>query len=103
MFGWFRRKLDEYGRSGSWARVRREHLEREPACAACGRTKDLEVHHIRPYHDYPELELSPENLISLCSSPCHLVHGHFMNWSCSNPMCRADCARYRAGRKQCEG
>lgn len=97
MLGWLRRQTDElFGRSGSWARVRREHLEREPACAACGRDDDLEVHHVQPYHDHPERELDPENLITLCADPCHLVHGHLMAWTRINADVREDCRRYRA-------
>lgn len=91
----FGRAPDEYGRSGAWPRVRRQHLEREPACAACGRTGDLEVHHIVPYHERPELELDPANLITLCGDPCHLVHGHLLNWRRSNPHVREDAERYR--------
>lgn len=95
MLGWLRRQTDElFGRSGSWARVRREHLEREPACAACGRTKDIEVHHIKSYREHPELELVESNLVSLCADPCHLVHGHLMSWRRANPTVREDCARY---------
>jgi hypothetical protein len=96
MLGWLRRQTDDlFGRSGAWARVRREHLEREPACAACGRRKDLEVHHVTPYREAPELELVDANLISLCADPCHFVHGHLMSWRRSNPHVREDCERYR--------
>ena len=99
MFGWLR--LIGSSRSGSWARVRREHIQREPSCAACGRSRDLEVHHIKPYHEHPELELDDGtngldgNLVTLCAEPCHLVHGHLMNWKRSNPDVREDAARYR--------
>jgi len=97
MLGWLRRQTDElFGRSGAWARVRREHLEKEPACIACGRTKDLEVHHVLPYHECPSRELDPENLATLCADPCHLVFGHLMNFRTrSNPHVREDCERYR--------
>lgn len=98
MLSWLRQKTDGlFGRSGSWARVRREHLEREPACIACGRTKDLEVHHILPYHKRPELELSPDNLCTVCADPCHLVFGHLLSFRDRyNPSVREDCARYRS-------
>ena len=102
MFGWLfagRRQPEEVGRSGQWARVRREHLTKEPACIACGRTTDLEVHHVQSYHEHPELELDPDNLCTLCGDPCHLVWGHFMAWTRINPTVREDAARYRAGLK----
>lgn len=101
MFGWIRRKFDDglwtavFGRSGAWARVRREHLLREPACVACGRDKDLHVHHVVPFHQKPELELSPGNLCTLCHEPCHFVFGHLLNWSKCNPHVREDAKRYR--------
>lgn len=95
MLHWLFRRLDEYGRAGSWPRVRREHLEREPACVACGRDAELEVHHVVPYHERPELELDPGNLCTLCSDPCHFVWGHLLNWKRSNPHVREDAARYR--------
>lgn len=92
LFGWF---FGDYGRSGQWARVRREHLEREPACAACGRRENLEVHHVQSYRDHPELELEPTNLMTLCADPCHIVHGHCMSFTRINKHAREDAARYR--------
>jgi len=92
MFGWL---LGSSPRSGSWPRVRREHLKREPSCIACGRGKSLEVHHVRPFHENPELELDDSNLVSLCSEPCHFVFGHLLNWSSSNPHVREDAVSYR--------
>lgn len=99
MLSWLwprRRREDEYGRSGAWTRVRREHLAREPRCAACGRDRDLEVHHIVPYRERPELELDAENLVTLCADPCHLVFGHLLDYRRrANPHVREDAARYR--------
>lgn len=91
---------ETYGRSGKWPGVRARHLEREPACAACRRTADVEVHHIIPVAEalrrgQPELELDPTNLITLCADPCHLVHGHLMSFSRWSPSVRADCEAYR--------
>lgn len=95
MFRWIKDTLFGAPRSGKWPRVRRQHLEREPACVACGRTKALEVHHVLPFSERPELELDPDNLITLCGDPCHIVHGHLMSWTRSNPDVRQDCERYR--------
>ncbi len=82
------------GRSWSWTKVRNEHLKNNPSCAACGRNKKLEVHHIKPYHKYPELELDPTNLITLCDDPCHLVFGHLMNYKSWNEDVVSDCNEY---------
>lgn len=92
--------LIEGQRSGQWPRVRREFLETHDECAACGRTGDLEVHHIIPVHvalamGKPELELDPANLIALCGNPCHFVHGHLMGWARTNEDVVEDCRRYR--------
>ena len=91
MFRW----LSFFSRSSKWRTVRKEHLEYQSYCQACGRTKDLEVHHIVPVSVDPDLELDPDNLITLCASPCHLVHGHFMSWKRWNPTVKRDCDNYR--------
>ena len=97
MFGWLFNRRDDIGapRSGQWPRVRREHLAKQPECQACGRTKDMEVHHIQPLHEGGQ-ELDPQNLITLCGDPCHIVHGHLMSWLKANPDVVDDCQRYRA-------
>lgn len=76
-------------RSSEWPKVRKEHLSKFPACAVCGRTEKIEVHHIRPFHLHPELELDPNNFISLCESDkggvnCHLHFGHLGNFKSFN-------------------
>jgi hypothetical protein len=85
---------DLYGRSGKWPRVRETHLEREPRCIACGRDRDLEVHHEVPYHTDPSRELDDGNLVTLCADPCHLVFGHCLSWRRWNPSVREDCAAF---------
>jgi len=110
MFGWLRRDpplpapapdpgLVAAGgvpRSPRWPSVRAAHLKANPACAACGSRDALEVHHIQPFHLRPELELVPQNLLTLCADPCHLVHGHLMAWARFCPTVVADTAAYRA-------
>lgn len=84
----------KYGktRSPGWAKVRKAHIESHPACEACGSLKKVEVHHKKPFHLAPELELEPSNLISLCESKefssiiCHLTFGHLGNYQDENPM-----------------
>jgi 5-methylcytosine-specific restriction endonuclease McrA len=80
--------------------VRREHLAEHPACAACGRAREVEVHHVIPFHDQPELELDATNLVTLCADPCHIVHGHLMDWKRFNPTVLEDCRRYRQNLEQ---
>lgn len=53
------------------------------ACAFCGGLTDLEVHHIRPFHQFPELEMAEGNWIVLCGDGgrgCHFLAGHLGNW-----------------------
>jgi 5-methylcytosine-specific restriction protein A len=91
----------EAPRSSHWPTVRAAHLVEHPKCESCGcdDKKLLEVHHIRPYHVEPALELEPKNLITLCESPshnCHLIFGHFLNWRSWNTTVNRDASRYRA-------
>lgn len=98
MFNWLRRTAELFGgspRSGKWTRVRREHLAKNPACIACGRTNDVEVHHVQPFHEQPELELDPGNLVTLSADHCHFVFGHGLNWTTSNPRVREDAAAFK--------
>ena len=53
-------------RSPQWSAVRNRHLKLHPMCEACGSIDHIQVHHIKPFHLFPELELEPTNLISIC-------------------------------------
>ena len=87
--------LAEAARSPKWPTVRTAFLRQHPRCEACGTRHDLNVHHVQPFHLYPDKELDPDNLITLCR-PCHLKYGHacddqgHVNWSCENPHVRED-------------
>lgn len=83
------------GRSYKWSKLRKEHLKKEPCCQACGSCVKPEVHHIKPFHLHPELELDPDNLITLCDKYCHFIFGHLMNWKSYNPEVRQDAQEYR--------
>lgn len=72
-------------RSSRWRKVREKHLKNNPRCELCEGTKKLRVHHIKPFHTHPELELEPTNLITLCEClsygiNCHLLVGHLGNY-----------------------
>lgn len=81
-------------RAGCWSRVRKAHLAKEPHCIACGRSKELQVHHVIPVSVDKSKECDPENLVTLCADPCHLVFGHLMDYHRHNPHVREDCRRY---------
>ena len=76
-------------RSKDWPNIREAHLKENPTCAVCGSKESVEVHHIKPFHIAPELELEKSNLISLCESKkygvnCHLFFGHLGNYKTEN-------------------
>ena len=86
-------------RSGKWAHARAQHLLQFPTCAVCDGTEKVEVHHIRPFHLHPELELDPTNFISLCEAnkdgfDCHLGFGHLGNFKSFNADVVADAAHW---------
>lgn len=91
----------EFGckRSPQWDKVRKAHLKNHPECAVCGGTENLNVHHCKPYHLHPELELDRANLITLCEKSarygwaCHFVIGHNMSWHQYNTNV-VKCAKY---------
>jgi 5-methylcytosine-specific restriction protein A len=76
-------------RSPRWKAMRKHYLTEHPTCAVCGGTWKLEVHHIKPFHTHPRLELDPDNLITLCEAKtngvsCHLLFGHLGNFKSIN-------------------
>jgi len=84
-------------RSSQWSRVRNAYIAEHNECAACGRTSDLQIHHIRPFNKFPELELDTGNLITLCVSGCncHLSIGHGGNFKYYNENVVEDCKYFR--------
>jgi hypothetical protein len=85
-------------RSPKWPYVQKLHLKLEPVCAACGSTKQLQVHHKKPFHLFPELELDLHNLITLCmdEKDCHIKIGHGDNFKDYNPDVAEDAAKVKA-------
>ena len=79
-------------RSSEWHKVREEFLEENPECAICGTNKKINVHHKKPFHLYPELELDKNNLVTLCMSKmeCHFLIGHGSDFKCFNPYLESD-------------
>lgn len=69
-------------RSPQWRKVETQFIESHPVCEICGSNKRLNVHHIKPFHLYPELELDVNNLITLCmdEKECHFKIGHGGDW-----------------------
>lgn len=75
-------------RSSKWKAVRNNFIKEHGCCAVCGKTENLVVHHKQPFHLFPEKELDPTNLVTLCENDilnCHYVIGHLMEWTRYNP------------------
>jgi hypothetical protein len=83
-------------RSSQWPAFRDRWIAGRP-CAVCNAVHFIEAHHVIPFEIAPELELSPSNLIALCSDnrgcDCHLLFGHLGSFLCYNPHIFED-ARY---------
>lgn len=73
-----RERKKRIARSPKWRSVEKNFLLVNQQCASCGGRYRLAVHHKKPFHLFPELELDPDNLIALCmgTSECHLRIGH---------------------------
>lgn len=55
-------------------KLRRALLDHHDTCELCGCKKKVELHHINPKRDYPDLEFDINNLMVLCRD-CHdIVH-----------------------------
>lgn len=90
------------GRNPRWATVEKNHLSTQPNCQACGTTKRLQVHHMKPFHLFPEKELDNDNLITLCMDEwqCHIRIGHSGDWRAYNPHVIDDAATQLARIKE---
>lgn len=78
-------------RSPHWEALEKRWVFTHTSCAACGGTTHLQVHHIKPYHLHPDLELDESNLMTLCMAPghlCHFIFGHCRLWAAYNPRVR---------------
>ena len=99
-----REKAKASERSGKWVTVRKKFLAKNKkagrGCEACGNTVGLQVHHVRPYHLHPELELVESNLRVLCSSvtglECHELLAHGGNFKAYVPIIDELCVALRA-------
>lgn len=91
MLNFLSKKIRYAVRSPQWKTVRENHLKKENKCRGCGTSKKLEVHHKIPVHVNPDLELDPDNLITLCDSYCHFVLGHLMDYKSWNTNIDQDC------------
>lgn len=81
-------------RSSGWPAKERAHLAAQPDCQVCGIVGACEVHHVRPFHLYAELEEVDSNLVTFCRLH-HFEVGHLRDWRAWNPEVIEDAARQR--------
>jgi hypothetical protein len=86
----FRSVINGAKRSSKWSSLEKKFLQKHSKCEICSSTNHLQVHHIKPFHLYPELELDENNLITLCmgEKECHLLIAHGDSFRCYNPNLR---------------
>ena len=87
-------------RSPKWQTVRKKFIEANPECALCGSLEKVEIHHKKPFHLHPELELDVNNLIGLCESGkngiiCHRAFGHLGDYKSFNKNIDEDIAAWK--------
>jgi hypothetical protein len=93
-FGLVVPKKPKLQRMQGWAKIRKEHLQRQPVCQICGTKVRLAVHHIVPIWVRPDLEGLTTNMITLCENSktifCHFTFGHLGKWKRWNEDIEAD-------------
>jgi len=91
-----------FNRSPRWPEARKKFLETHPICAACLDATRLQVHHVKPFHLRPELELDPQNFMTLCMGPneCHLKLGHGDSFQSYNPNVRENARDFRVATQE---
>lgn len=88
-------------RSPKWPEIRDAHKRKYPRCEVTGETNGVEVHHIFPFHLFPDKELDPDNLVTLKEKEflgllVHLFVGHSGNYHNFNGRCIEDILYMRA-------
>lgn len=89
------------GRSGAWRGLEKRILQAQSSCEVCGATVRLQVHHVKPFHLHPDLEMEPDNLVVLCmgKNECHLQIGHGGAFRYFNPKVREHIASAKSGKE----
>jgi len=82
-------------RSPKWPELSKQIIKKHPICSACNVNMNLEVHHIKPFHLYPELELIEDNCMVFCRLH-HFIIGHFCDWGGWNVKAVRDAVRYKS-------
>jgi 5-methylcytosine-specific restriction enzyme A len=98
LYWWNNREVFGSLRNPQWFKVREDFLKLHPQCEVCGGKEYLQVHHIKPFHLFPDKELDFDNLLTLCESPnknCHFQFGHLYSWRSWNEQVSKDVSVWR--------
>jgi len=93
-------------RNPSWEHDSRLWLKDHNECAATGWTYKLQIHHVLPFHLFPQLEMDESNWIVLTENPLFEAHfeiGHNKNWREYNIHVRIDAMMELKRRKDSKG
>lgn len=86
-------------RSPKWGAFKKEYEKTHPkVCAVCGSKKGVALHHLRPFHLHPELELEENNMLWVCERPGHDHHfmvAHLEDYKSFNPTAKEDAEIWR--------
>lgn len=67
-------------RSPEWSKTKREFEKLYPkVCEFCGTTKKMNLHHLKPFNLFPDLENDFNNLLWACRD-CHFIFCHLKFW-----------------------
>jgi len=81
-------------RDPGWSKASKLFLRDHRDCVVCGGPATV-VHHCKPFHLFPELEMDPDNWRSVCEGSvmnCHLCIGHSGDFKAWNPQFDVDSA-----------
>ena len=95
LLDWWDGRTFGAARSPKFAQLSREMIREAGGLCRMGMHKPslfnpLNTHHVKSFHEFPDLEMEKSNLAVLCRLH-HFVHAHLKNWSDSNPGIIADC------------
>ncbi len=92
------KKIEGRWRSAWQIQQRKRLQEADVYCRGCRQSPGVDIHHVVPVHERPELAFSEDNITLLCDA-CHQVHHEKQGWQTGNPLysgtVTVDTIRYR--------
>lgn len=86
-----RERLGGKARASDWSTWRKQHIK--DYCELCLKKgsilSPLELHHVKKFSDFPELEKDPDNVVTGCRT-CHLKFYHLGSFLSANKYIKED-------------